>query len=258
MDNQQLSIFNRDESSETIPTGSTQEIVETGGINLCKIYGLYDPRYPNIIRYVGKTISSLRKRLQSHLDECKKTNSNTYKINWIKSLLKENIKPSIILIEECEIDIWQDRERFWISKLNDLTNTTEGGEVIGFTTQTIYKYSLSGKFLKEYSSINEAVLENNIKRGVITSALQRNSLGGYGSNFLWRHGKHKKKLLITPYKDPKSKIFKVIDADLNKEYLFFSLKEALINLNIKRCGNINRCIVKKSWYKDRYFFEQIN
>lgn len=258
MDNQQLSTLNG-KSSETIPNGSTsRNSMETGGINSYKIYGLIDSRYPSTIRYIGKTKMSLKKRLQAHIDESKKGQSFTYKTNWIRNLLSQNIKPIIILIEECSVTNWQERERYWISKLDNLTNTTEGGEVIGYTTEVVYKYNLYGKFLKEYSSIDEACLDNNLKRGVINSALQRNSEGGCGGKFLWRHGKHIKLNLIPPYKNPKTKIIKVIDVHLNKEFLFFSLKEALINLNIKRSGNINRCIVNNVWYKNRYFFEWIN
>ena len=52
-----------------------------------KIYGLYDPTDINEnIRYVGKTIQSLKKRLQGHIDESIKNNPSTYKKNWINSL----------------------------------------------------------------------------------------------------------------------------------------------------------------------------
>jgi hypothetical protein len=40
------------------------------------------------IRYVGKTKQFLKKRLYAHIIECK-SERISYKINWIKSLLKK-------------------------------------------------------------------------------------------------------------------------------------------------------------------------
>ena len=52
------------------------------------IYSLSDPNTGEI-RYVGKTYNQLRKRLYSHLNECK-TGNKSHKINWIKSLLSNS------------------------------------------------------------------------------------------------------------------------------------------------------------------------
>lgn len=223
-----------------------------------KIYGLFDPRNPKIIRYVGKTKMSLRKRLQAHLDESRSKKHGTYKINWVNSLLHQNIKPEIRILEECTIDNWQEREKYWISKLDNLTNSTEGGEVIGFTTTTVYQYSLKGIFIKKFDSIEEACEELKVDRGLINSALQRNSEGGKGGNYLWRHGKHKKVPLICPYINHQNIYIEVTLASTQETFVFPSLKEALKTLKLKRVGNINRCIDKKLWYKNEYFFRVIN
>jgi hypothetical protein len=53
MDNQQLSTLNG-KSSETISQESTQEIVETEGINLYKIYGLINRCIINKIWYKNR------------------------------------------------------------------------------------------------------------------------------------------------------------------------------------------------------------
>ena len=38
--------------------------------------------------------------------------------NWILKLLSEGKRPIIELIEECEHSVWQEREKYWIKKLN--------------------------------------------------------------------------------------------------------------------------------------------
>jgi len=82
----------------------------------------------NEIRYVGKTIQQLKARLNCHLNPSK--NEFTYRANWIRSLRKEGLKPTIILLEECTDTNWEQREIYWIvfySKTNDLVNYTKGG-----------------------------------------------------------------------------------------------------------------------------------
>jgi len=152
-----------------------------------KIYGLYDPRDPEIIRYVGKTQMTIQKRLQGHIDEARSNKSKTYKIHWIQKLLKENIKPLIKVLEFCDENNWQEKEIFWIAKLNNLTNSTIGGEIIGCRNVPIVKYSKYGKLICFYDSIEDAVIENKIDRGAINSALQRNPYGGFGGGFMWRY-----------------------------------------------------------------------
>lgn len=93
------------------------------------IYSLEDPRN-GLIRYVGQTIKTLEERLYQHLQVDDKTNS--HKSQWIKQLLKLNLKPVISLIEEVEEKDWRNAEKYWIAQLKawcfDLTNSTEGGD----------------------------------------------------------------------------------------------------------------------------------
>ena len=63
-----------------------------------KIYCLYNP-YDCKIRYIGRTKSSLDKRLSQHICKSKNNYSNSYKENWIRSLLKNGIKPKIRLLK---------------------------------------------------------------------------------------------------------------------------------------------------------------
>lgn len=98
--------------------------------NKFKVYYLIDPRYPNIIRYVGITSKDLKNRLYEHV-KCAKRGRKLYVSDWIRNILNENIKPEILLLEDNinKDDIFN-KEQYWINiYLSDsLTNLTKGGE----------------------------------------------------------------------------------------------------------------------------------
>jgi len=58
------------------------------------IYVLIDPLTLKV-RYIGRTKCSLEKRLGEHISKSKLEYNFTHKCNWIKSLLKQNLKPII-------------------------------------------------------------------------------------------------------------------------------------------------------------------
>lgn len=87
-------------------------------------YYIYTLSHPitNEVRYVGKTIN-IKRRYKQHLYDKR----GSYKSNWIQSLRTQNLKPILIILEECD-DNWQDREIYWISQFNNLTNFLSGGQ----------------------------------------------------------------------------------------------------------------------------------
>jgi group I intron endonuclease len=94
------------------------------------IYGIYDPDTPKIIRYVGKTKKSIKKRLSEHIYFSKKNLKRPLNL-WIKKILNDNRLPEIMVIEETNDKEWAKRETFWIKKYkktNNLLNLTDGGE----------------------------------------------------------------------------------------------------------------------------------
>jgi len=99
------------------------------------IYGLYSDDINNI-RYVGKTIHP-EKRLKEHI-RTYKSEKLCYKHNWVKSQLKKGKEIKMVIIEECNNDNWQDREKYWISKYDNLTNISIGGE-----GGAVYLYDIS-------------------------------------------------------------------------------------------------------------------
>ncbi len=94
------------------------------------IYTLADPRTGEI-RYVGKTFC-MRKRFYDHI--CCKNKRNNKRTAWIKSLLKDGLKPKMEVLETIENasdEDWAQCEMFWISTLKfygcDLVNGDSGG-----------------------------------------------------------------------------------------------------------------------------------
>lgn len=86
------------------------------------IYGLYSS--DSKIRYIGKS-DDPKKRLRRHLQQV--NDSKTHKNSWIKKQLSENKEIKYLIIEEVSIDNWKEREKYWISKFDNLTNTSSGG-----------------------------------------------------------------------------------------------------------------------------------
>lgn len=112
------------------------------------IYTLENP-ITNEIRYVGKTVQKLDKRLKAHIYESIK--KNNHKCNWINSMLKKGLFPNIKLIDIiCEED-WEFFESYWIEQLKtwgfNLVNGTPGGGGYKHTDETKEKIrkATSGK-----------------------------------------------------------------------------------------------------------------
>jgi len=151
---------------------------------LVNIYELRDPRdSTKSPRYVGITIKDLDKRLLGHLSSLK---SKTYKNNWVKSLLKDGVCPTIHLIEEvigwdyaCKV------EQYWIKEFKEqgyiLTNSTDGGEgSLGLIPrpETIEKcrqaslgknnsmYGLSGELSPAWGRHHSDKDKDNIRKGL--------------------------------------------------------------------------------------------
>lgn len=95
------------------------------------IYTLSDPRFPGVVRYVGKTRMRPGRRLRSHLHDAYREPGN-HRRYWLRTLIEAGVEPVLILIEECLGDNWESRERHWIATYKaagcNLVNATDGGE----------------------------------------------------------------------------------------------------------------------------------
>lgn len=98
------------------------------------IYGLFDPREPLWlweVRYIGQTIETPARRLTKHVWTAKRE-GETYSMRWIRSLLRDDIRPHIQVLEQCAFNDRHAREITWIASGRRqgwrLTNATDGGE----------------------------------------------------------------------------------------------------------------------------------
>lgn len=112
------------------------------------IYTLADP-ISGEVKYVGKTIRPLKRRLSEHMYSTKRHN---YKLtSWIKSL---NSEPIIELVDEVEFENWQFWEKHYISLFKsfgfNLKNISEGGEI----DNTGKKFSIESKLRMSQSRKN--------------------------------------------------------------------------------------------------------
>ena len=70
-----------------------------------KIYALYDPT-TSTIRYIGRTRQKLSRRLAGHLHKSLRQGKSSHKCCWIRSLLKNGIKPRIRLLKILKDVTW--------------------------------------------------------------------------------------------------------------------------------------------------------
>lgn len=90
------------------------------------IYCLTDPNSEEV-RYIGFT-NNIRTRYNRHLSDARVGNIG-HRNNWIRLLLKNNVKPIIKIIEETNYRDVEEREKYWILYFGDsLTNMTDGGD----------------------------------------------------------------------------------------------------------------------------------
>jgi hypothetical protein len=95
------------------------------------IYGLSDPRDPELIMYVGKS-DDPPARLGVHLTTARRYLNNVQpKYLWMRSILSQ-VKPIITVLEVCLAAEWKARERhhvsLWRAKNPLLTNVARGGD----------------------------------------------------------------------------------------------------------------------------------
>lgn len=93
------------------------------------IYGLIHP-ITKEIKYIGKS-DKPQSRLWQHITDSRQSGRKNKREAWIKSLLNQELKPEIIILEKVSQNEWKTKERKWISKYkNQLKNDTNGGDGI--------------------------------------------------------------------------------------------------------------------------------
>ena len=95
-------------------------------------YTLTADNDPENIRYVGVTTRTLEQRLSGHRYNAKHDNKRSQPVHkWMWSKMKEGVNISINWLDECEEDMWESREKYWVQYYKDqgfkLLNVSEGG-----------------------------------------------------------------------------------------------------------------------------------
>lgn len=86
------------------------------------VYGLFDPRKPELIRYVGLTKNTV-KRLYQHTTDKRRSR----KVSWLAELKADGVFPSLVILEETAQANGPARESYWIgfhAQTGYLTNST--------------------------------------------------------------------------------------------------------------------------------------
>jgi len=109
------------------------------------IYALIDPRTGRPF-YVGKT-NNIKVRLKSH----RTGRGNTRCAFYIRGIRSEGLRPEIKILETCSDLEWEEKEREWISKMNqkyDIVNCSDGGQPGRFISHSLLtKERLRRKFI---------------------------------------------------------------------------------------------------------------
>jgi len=162
-----------------------------------KIYGLLDPKTDEI-RYIGVTTCKLSTRLAGHVYDGKH-NTGTHKRYWIKTLLDNKLRPKIQLLEITTKENWEEREKYYIKTLSNLTNTHEGGVGIILDRKEdsiqrsaaakyipIVQLDLDGNFIKYWESGSVASTILNISRTSINNVLHYSSATAGGFRWVYK------------------------------------------------------------------------
>lgn len=220
------------------------------------IYVLKDWR--DNIRYVGVTCTSLSARLSQHIYDSKK--GGTHKRNWIKSIIEKGLKPRIELIQTCNYQNYREREKYWISYFDNLTNTDIGGNgvVLNRTKESIQK-SAEAKYVpvvaidinKEvfvYNSFKEASEVTGVPVTSIEYSVTGLNYSSYGFNFIRKSEYYEgleNKIKIRPKKNKYKLIHKKITYTPIEFATFLNVSETIVYL---------WCEGKQLW-KNSYSFD---
>ena len=236
-----------------------------------RIYTLADPR-DNVIRYIGITKTSLNRRLAGHIHDCK-SKKPTHKINWIKSLLLEDLKPIIQLIDEVDDTFAYDEEIYWISQFKtwgfNLVNSTNGGEVPTTkpgkdnpnygnkynqnnktTRGPVIQLDFKGNIINSYTCAQQAEL-NGFSPGVVNLCIHHKRTQHKGFQFIYKNEYDKNKDYKFTPKNTQAKKVEQIDKITNKVInKFNSTNEAAIYISGKSHDNVARvCRGERKTYR---------
>ena len=199
-------------------------------------------------KYVGQTRVKLKYRLHLHYLESKKfTQRPLY-----RAINKYGIgKFKVSILEKCDIEELDDKERYWISELNTFKdsqhyNCTDGGEGGAISEDTKERISKGMKDVPRDKEWCESMRESQKKK------FNKGERWGFLNPNMNGDGKHaRRRIKATPESNPSGKQNVVINDD--KALIFESMSEAAKYVN-GATSNISISI-KKNWVAYGYRWE---
>lgn len=82
------------------------------------IYAIFDPREPEVFRYVGATKHTIKARLSEHLCLAKRHPDSPFR-EWMNDLMLKGVRPGIKLLETCFGEKVIEAEKFYIGLFRD-------------------------------------------------------------------------------------------------------------------------------------------
>jgi group I intron endonuclease len=179
-------------------------------------------------QYVGQTKSELNKRWKEHLYEAKKYNTRPL-YRALNKYGASNFK--IKILEECPIEKLNDRESYWVEKLNTFNegyNATSGGDYFEHSEETKDKISVG---MSNVERSDEWV--NNVSKG-LRNKIEKGELWGCLTGNHYNHDKLKRSVKAT-------------NIETKEEFIFSSMREGAKELSgsVWNAGNISRAISEK-------------
>lgn len=202
-------------------------------------------------KYVGQTTYTLNKRWLQHIREAKdaldgKIASFSLFHRMIIKYGAENFKPSIL--EECKDEELDEKEKFWISKMNTFNNgynSTIGGQGTNKNQKSYQKvscFSKEKKYIKTFDTVYLASKEYCVDGSNIR--LNCNGKTSYCANLLWQWGDSKQftREECIPHKG-KGKSKQILQLNLNGELVntYKTIVEASNKTGIPRSGISKTC-----------------
>lgn len=216
-----------------------------------KIYCLKNPDTLEI-RYVGVTTLKLNQRLSQHKCAAFTTKAQTHCAKWIRSMKKA---PIIELIEICTGENWEEREKYWISYYNNLTNINPGGKGIVVDRKLdaiersaaarripVVQIDENGNYVKTWSSSKEACEYYSISHSSISNVLNPYSKSVRAAGFFWMRLKDYEKFKFNLNGINSFRITVYLYTSDNKFFKKFNSKTEAANFLNTYVGNINKVI----------------
>ena len=162
-----------------------------------KVIGIYKITSPSGRVYIGQTVDFVKRK--SHYRNLKRN----HQIRLFNSIKKYGWdKHKLELIEQCDINVLSERERYWqefydvlsdkglnckYTKTTDKTGYHSGSmkqnqRENSSNKKDVYQYSLEGVFIKKYISIAQAAEENKLYTASLHNSIcnnKTNTIGGY-------------------------------------------------------------------------------